>query len=285
MSMSQKISYKKCCIQNEGYYFDSNKFTDEDLKTFNDSFHLIDNYDLLKIMFSLNPKDCEFFAIYEKEILSDQFIENFRYGMNNRWSSKDRLAFDPAIHPLFTGYCLDEEELMNIQKVLVTVNKKYGSIGLTKLREINLAQGVMEIEHYIPVFDPNDYYDLPADVLIDGTEYKEILLDKSEYHPVKRTLDVLNCEIFINYSNENVKSALFSMPHLLYDEDGNFLDDQSISNLLQMVSKRLGEPKEITLNYEDMWKATHICYQIYLEQNLEKYRKLPNKLTRTKKKQ
>lgn len=280
--MSQKISYKKCCIQNEGYYFDSNKFTDEDLKTFNDSFHLIDNYDLLKIMFSLNPKDCEFFAIYEKEILSDQFIENFRYGMNNRWSSKDRLAFDPAIHPLFSGYCLSEKEMMNIQKVLVTVNKKYGSIGLEKLREINLAQGLMEIEHYIPVFDPNDRYDLPADELREGTEYKEILLDKSEYDPVRRTLDVLNCEIFINYSNENVKSALFSMPHLLYDEQGIFLDDQSISDLLQMVSKRLGEPKEITLNYEDMWKATNICYQIYLEKNLEKYKKSSIVLTRNK---
>ena len=41
MTKTQTISYKKCCFQNEEYYFDSKKFTDEDLKTFNDSFHLI----------------------------------------------------------------------------------------------------------------------------------------------------------------------------------------------------------------------------------------------------
>lgn len=246
------------------YRFNEECFTETDLEQFKDNYEMRRNYDAIKRYFE---DYCDYFAIHDKELLTDSFIQNFKYGMNNRWCDHRKVAFDPAIQPLFSGNSLNENDLYEIQKALATVNKKYGEKGLTSVRGINLAYGVFE--QHIEIFDPNNLYDLPVDYLFDKKDYKVIVLDTKEYSLSQRALDALSCPVFISYPNENIKSALFSMPYLLYDEEGNFLDQASIFDLLQEIYSRI--LTSLKLEEESFFQALEICEQIYLEKNLEQY--------------
>lgn len=248
------------------YRFNEECLTETEFESIKDNQKIKQNYSTIKRYFE---GYCDYFAIHDKGILTNNFIQNFKYGMNNRWHPYRKTAFDPAIQPLFSGCLLNEKDLFQIQKVLVQVNAKYGEEGLKKIRGINLAHGVYE--QHIEIFDPNNLYDLPTNDLCDREEKKVIVLDPKEYSFEKRALDALNCPILIYYPNENVKSALFSMPYLLYNEKGNFLDQTFIFELLEKISSRIKLPTTSQLEEVSFYHALEICKYIYLEKNLEQY--------------
>lgn len=128
----------------------------------------------------------------------------------------------------------------------------------------------MDFSVWVEVFDPNDIYDLSY-VSREAEYVKIIELDHKKYSSVQRVFDALNSVCFIGCSNENVKSALFSIPDLLYDSEGNFLEEECILELLKNVLSRIDWEIDVLLNEEDYWKVHKICRQIYFEKNEQRY--------------
>ena len=269
-------------IWNKEYCFDLKEKNRDFIEKFEKDIDLRKKYNTLEHAFNVTGDFCENFVIYDKDILSDEFLENFQYGMNNRWHNYHKCGFDPAINFLIYECVLTSEELKIIQKTLVYISKKYGKDGLAKLRGLYFAGGMAYRYHYIEVLDIHNQYDLPYLFEVDNEDaYKEIKLDKYDYSPIKRTVDALNSNVFINYPNENVKSALFSMPHLLYNEDGNFISDDEIFILLDECSKKLKSIIEESktenyseiLNDRDYETAINFYKEIYRDRELYKYKK------------
>jgi len=275
-------------IYDREYSFDLKKKDYDFIKKFEDDYHLQRNYKIIEHAFNQNGDFCENFIIYDKDILSNEFLENFQYGMNNRWHNFHKCAFDPAINFLIHECCLTAEELKLIQKTLIYINNKYGKEGLEKIRGLYFAGGMAYRYHCIEVLDIHNQYDLPYlfdEYNEDG--YKEIMLDKYDYSPFKRIDDALNSKVFINYHDENVKSALFSIPHLLYNEDGSFISNEEIFILLNECSTKLKSiiEKSKTENYseilndKDYESAINIYKQIYRDRELYKYKKTNKSLS------
>lgn len=248
----------------EKFYFDDSLLEDS---TFLEEFDS-DNYHQLEEMFL--PDDRRSFLLCRKELITDEFIEDFQFGMNSRWSKKDHKFFDPAIVPYTSDSYLNKQDMFNIQSALAEIYTYYGKEGLKIARGINLAHGLMSVDRCIDIPDDNDEYDLPIN---DNNNHKLITLTYDNFDPVKRSLDAMGCSVLTNYPNENVKSALFFMPEILY-HNGRMLSYRKIQELIQIVEEYLPVSSNTTLDYKTFWNAVNICkYIIYVERNKDSFPK------------
>ncbi len=204
------------------------------------------------------------FCLYNKELLSRDFLKAFKYGINSRWDEALVQAFDPACEAFTAGCYLKQQDLENIQNMLAMVYKNYGEKGLEILRSINFAQGIMDYSLLIDIKDNDDKYDLVSDGLASDSNLKILELKTNKATLEKRVTDVMENSVFLAISNENIKSALFFVNDLLYDEQGKMVDDSRILSLkfkIQFADSSLSK----VLNLQDFWKAVKICQEIYLE--------------------
>ena len=232
------------------------------------------NYDSLRKVFRIIPSS-DPFIIYNEEILTEEFIKNFNTEKNNRVDTNFKISYDPAVVSLLELSITTKLEKI-IQNTLVEINKLYGSKGLEQIRSINLANGLSLNKHFIrlPIANNDAFYqivdldyllsiDYNNQELYDLSGIYNLYLDKSEFNPLKRTIDILNCSMFINYPNENVKSALFSIPHLLYDSNQELHNEEYIYNLLELINSKMSN-KHPLLESKLLYEATIVCHNIYL---------------------
>lgn len=263
-----KYEYISCETNGEIYYFSAKEFDDEFLKNFKNDFNLKKNYKILQWAFT---DELDFFAVHDREILTDDFICNFRAGMNNRWNSIEKRGVDPAIYPTFGGCIPNERDVRIIQKSLVFINKMYGKEGLDLSRQLNIAQSISMPLFCLLFYDPEDKYNFSYEEFCSDT--KSMILDTNRYYYKKRIIDIFNSKVLTSYNNENVKSALISLPHLLYDDNDNILSEVQLFNLLEEISSRLGDNSQQELDYSTFRDCQDICEEIYLERNLDKHLK------------
>lgn len=171
--------------------------------------------------------------------------------------------------------CIDGSrvDMKKIQRALSYVSIKLSKLGIQKLKGFCFATTITNDSIDIFIDDPNDEYDLD----VDGNGNKFIHLDMSKYSMERRIDDLfkhLN-KTFLDWPNENAKSALFGMPQLLYDENGELLDEISIGKLLvritEAISDETGDVSKLTPGL--FVKAMEVCKEIYLENNLHRYKK------------
>ena len=172
--------------------------------------------------------------------------------------------------------CIDGSsvDMKKIQKALVFVSRKYNKDEIQKIKSFCFATTITNFYCDILFDDSKDEYE--AEWSIEIADKKVIHLDVSKYSVERRIQDVFKYSHFIDWPDENAKSALFGMPQLLYDENGEFLDEMSIGNLLMRITNEIsdGTDKDSNgLSYDLFMKAMDVCKQIYLENNLDKYKK------------
>lgn len=267
-------------VDNKDYYFHESIVKDSLVrKIYNDeSFRR--NYDILN---NIMGEWCSFgrFIVYYLDFLNEEFIQALDFD-----NSKDNLRFDdrngkdffdPIVQPCFRDSLFTEDDLACLQYTLIRVYKKRGKEGLRDLRTMNFAQGILSTR-YIEIEDPEDLYDLPVyQILPHMQNCKVITLSTSFFSPVRRTMDFLETKLRFDFPNENIKSALFEFPHLLYNEQNELLNDFMILDLYDRIERKMTDKKTKTLNYDSFWEASYICDQIYLEDNLDKYYKSKQK--------
>ncbi len=224
-------------------------------------------YKKLAKMFNNNK-----FCLYRKELLSDEFFEKFKYGMRCRWHEKNKEAFDPATQPAFSEIMLSQEELENLQDILVVIMQKYGELGLNKIREFNLAQGVMKYKYPILITDSEDIYDLETD----NHNQKILTINRNRLNPLVKLTALLENKVFKYINNENIKSALFFMSDCLF-EDGHLISDCEIYEYVLELSK-LQPLLTISLNYQDFYRAVNEFSYSYITKHNEK---IPKKYIKT----
>lgn len=201
------------------------------------------------------------FAIYNINILEDDFMNSLKLGMHNRWNSKLKESFDPAMNPSFFESLVAQEDLEKIEATLWAVFKRYGELGLELTRTFNLAHAICDSCHYIPIEDKEDKYDL------ESSDGKKILyLDADAFDPISRTLQALSCDDFAYHPNENVKSALFAMPYLLYRGE-NMVSEHEVRMLLREIEYSMKHPVKQELDRDTYYEALRIVRDLFLKYN------------------
>lgn len=242
-------------VENGGFY---NKITH--------SYSMQKNYFLLERALEIPFGDSIVegnFAIYNISILEDDFMDALKLGMHNRWNSRLKESFDPAINPSFFDSLVTQEDLEKIQSTLYAIFKRYGEAGLEVARSFNLAHAICDSCHYIELSDEDDKYDLE----VSGGK-KILFLESDMFDPITRSLQALGCDTFANYPNENVKSALFAMPYLLY-RDANMVSDHEIRMLLREIEASMSEPVKCELDRDTYYEALKIVRQLFVKYNEE----------------
>lgn len=202
------------------------------------------------------------FTIYNISILEDDFMTAFKLGMHNRWNSKLQESFDPAINPSFFESLVTNEDLERIQSTLYAVFKRYGELGLELVRSFNLAHAICDSCHYIALEDKEDKYDLET-----ANGKKILFLEADVFDPISRTLQALSCDDFAFYPNENIKSALFAMPYLLYRGE-NMISEHEIRMLLREIDFSMGEDaKKKELDRDTFQKALEVVRGLFVKYN------------------
>ncbi len=201
------------------------------------------------------------FTVYNINILEDDFMSAFKLGMHNRWNSKLRESFDPAINPSFFESLMTQEDLEKIESTLYAVFKQYGELGLELVRTFNLAHAICDSCHYIAIDDKEDKYDL------ESSNGKKILyIDADAFDPISRTLQALSCDDFAYHPNENVKSALFAMPYLLYRGE-NMVSEHEVRMLLREIEYSMKHPVKQELDRDTYHEALGIARSLFLKYN------------------
>lgn len=199
------------------------------------------------------------FTISNIDILSDEFMDALKLGMHNRWNSKLKESFDPILHPSFYESLVNQEDLERIQSTLWAIYKRYGEVGLVAARGLNLAHAICDSSHYIPLEDKEDKYDLES-----SNGKKVLFLEADLFDPITRTLQALGCDDFVFYPNENVKSALFAMPYLLYRGD-DMISVHEIRMLLREIECSLPQPVEPTLDRDTYYAALEVAKRLFVK--------------------
>lgn len=201
------------------------------------------------------------FCLYNKTLLSDDFLKAFKYGMNSRWDDSLVASFDPACNA-FTANCgLKQQDLKNIQNILAKVYENHGEKGLKILRSINFAQGVMDYNLKIIIDDADDKYDLP---IVPDSNRKILEVKRDTMDLEKVTMDIIENSTFLTINNENIKSALFFVYDLLYEDNGEMVDNSKILSLkfkIALDDTSIGR----TLNKEDFFKAVRLSEKLYVD--------------------
>ena len=199
------------------------------------------------------------FAIYNINILEDDFMNAFKLGIHNRWNSKLQESFDPAINPSFFESLVTQEGLERIESTLYAIFKRHGEKGLELTRSFNLAHAICDSSHYIALSDEEDKYDLES-----SNGKKMLFLDDAFFDPITRTLQALGCDDFALYPNENVKSALFAMPYLLY-RDENMISMHEIRMLLREIESSMKQPVKQVLDRDTYYEALEIAKKLFVK--------------------
>ncbi len=243
--------------------------TPEFVETFKRDYSMQKNYDHLRRAFSIPFGETILegeFTIYDGTLLTPEFMQAFKFGMHNRWDSTLGEAYDPALNPSMSGCLVSREDLKKIETTLAAIFELFGENGLRLAREFNLAQSIIDICHYIKVDDPEDIYDLPV---IRNTTKKELVLDYEDFDPIARCIDAFTSSLFSFYPNENIKSALFAVPQLLY-ADGKFISPSELHILLTEIESSLSST-EVKLDNKTYKEALDICLDIYVRNNKESF--------------
>lgn len=217
------------------------------------------------------------FFLSDKRLLDKGFIKAISAKSNYKWCEKFKYAFDSAAEPFFSGCLLDDKDISTLQSVLYNIYKKFGRKGINDARNLYIAQGLFDaFTSTIVVQDDEDIYDLEVDYMEheEGKIVKTLELTNSEYNPEKRAMDALSTKVLVNYPNENVKSALFKFPQLLYKETGELIEEEEILALEEQIESMLPESGQLELNEKMYWASIDACEEIYLEKNSDK---LPRK--------
>ncbi len=201
------------------------------------------------------------FAIYNINILEDDFMIALKLGMNNRWNSKLKESFDPAINPSFYESLVTQEGLEKIQSTLYAIFKRYGEAGLSVARGLNLAHAICDSSQYFALSDEEDKYDLES-----SNGKKILFLEDDLFDPIIRTLQALGCDDFAFYPNENVKSALFAIPHLLYNGD-TMISAHEIRMLLREIEFSMNQPVKQELDRDTYYEALEIAKRLFIIYN------------------
>ena len=260
----QYIEYQ---FGDEVYCFEASIIDAMFLKKFATSAKLQINYQILQTSFS--KEKCKYFAIYDREILDDRFIDAFLRSEEviTVSSATGQKHLDPATTPVFSKNTMSATDVCNIQKALVAIYQKYGKKGLRNARKCHLAQTLIGTTHSILVEDLEDKYDLP----LNEEDQTKKVIKLVENTTLNKSLDVIGSINFLY--NENIISAISSIPSLLYDEKGNYYGDSYFCSLIIEVNKRLNKKLPKRLDAKALEEATTICKQIYLERHLPKYLK------------
>lgn len=217
------------------------------------------------------------FFLSDKRVLDKGFIKAISSKSNYKWNSKFKeQSFDPLFYPAYSGCLLNDDEIEKFQTIVYDIYDKFGRKGLNDARNIYLAQGLMDdFNILITIDDKEDIYDLEIDDFFDGK--KIFIINNLEYDPKQRIFDVLKTKVFVNYKNENAKSALFGFPQLLYNENKELISEYEIKELLDRITESLPE-ETMELDYDLYYFAVEECKNIYLEKFSEKIpRKKKNK--------
>ncbi len=236
-------------------------------KTFSQNYALQKNYYYLEKALEIPFGDSiveDNFTIYNIDLLSPDFMSALKLGMHNRWNSKLQEAFDPAINPSFYEELLTQEDLEKIQATLYAIYRRYGEHGLTEARGLNLAHAICDSTHFIEIEDPDNKYDLE---LSSSKDKKVLYLDDDMFDPIERALEALGCDALISCQNENIKSALFAMPYLLY-RNSNMVSPHEIRMMIKEIEARMEEePISLELDRTSYLQALEICKEIFVRNN------------------
>lgn len=248
------------------YFTDARANSQEFVNAFSKSYVMQKNYYYLEKSFEIPFGDSIIegnFAIYNIDLLTEDFMDALKIGMHNRWNSKLRESFDPALHPSFYESLVTLEDLERIQSTLYAIYKRFGEAGLIEARKINLSQAICDSSHYISVKDPEDIYDLEKSGKKDE---KLLFLDDEVFNPITRAIEAIGSNAITSCSNENVKSALFSMPYLLYRDD-DMISEQEISTMLLEIESKMKLSNQKSLDRDAYYEAVRICCEIFVKNN------------------
>lgn len=201
------------------------------------------------------------FTIYNIDILSEEFMEALKLNMHNRWNSRLQESFDPILHPSFLESLVTQEDLERIESTLYAIFKAYGKRGLEAARGLNLAHAICDSSHYIALEDEEDKFDLEM-----SNGKKVLFLDSDLFDPITRSLQALGCDDFALYPNENVKSALFAMPYLLYRDD-NMISAHEIRMLLREIEISMKQPVKRELDRDTYYEALRVARSLFVKYN------------------
>lgn len=213
------------------------------------------------------------FFLSDKRLLDKGFIKAISAKSNYKWCESIKVAFDSATEPIFSGCLLNDSEISTLQTVIYNIYQKFGRKGINDARNLYIAQGLFDsFISTIVVQDDEDIYDLEVDYMEheEGKIVKILELANSEYNPEKRVMDALSTKALVNYPNENVKSALFKFPQLLYKETGELIEEEEILTLEEQIEKLLPDREQLELDEKMYWESINACEKIYLEKNLDK---------------
>lgn len=253
-------------VQKSFYFVDERADKKEFLEAFSKSYSMQKNYYNLEKSFEIPFGDSIIegnFVIYNIDLLQESFTNALKLGMHNRWNSKLKESFDPALQPSFYESLVTQEDLERIESTLYAIYKRFGEVGLTEARRLNLAQAICDSSHHIEIEDLDDLYDLEKS---DKENRKLFFLDDEVFDPITRAMQAIGCKAFLTYPNENVKSALFAMPYLLY-KDSHMVSEQEIMNMLLEIESKVKNPTETTLDRDVYYDAVRVCCELFVKNN------------------
>lgn len=244
------------------------------------SSHLRDNYDLLELTF---PEDAKF-ALYNKNLLNDAFIEAY-YSEDNFIPfelSGIITLIDPIANPAFTSskekiesstskrkkvvdisIVLTSGYQERLQNILFKVFKKYGKVGLDKLRKMNIANVVNDLSYNLEEINKNL-----------GKTYSlgELMFNDDFLDIETRINDALKSDALNQCKNENVLAAVVYLSELLYQK-GELISEVNIKSLIQSIENQYPENVDNKLNQNDFLIAMFLCSEYHLDTKQEMIRK------------
>lgn len=247
----------------EHYRFSEELMKDTDfVNKFKNDRDLRDNYLKLRNSFIENESDDTFYLCY-KELVSNDFINFFfeDYLSALRPTNLDDCLIDPATSISYFCSLFHDEDFLRIQEALLHIYHFYGDIGLCIARESALAMGITN-EPILVIEDEDDIYDLPTCEWSNPTD-KLLTLSNQNFDLKQRVDDLYSSSSFRSFPDENVKSALFSFPHLIY-RDGKIIDECELYALMTKISLQMEEHSNY-LDYFAFDEAYEICSDIYLD--------------------
>lgn len=204
------------------------------------------------------------FFLSDKRVLDKGFIKAISGKGNYKYSKNLDIYFDAIFEPGNSKSSLLPEQIEEIQTLVFDIYEKYGRKGLNDTRNISLSQAMIDKMNYILIKDDQDEYDL--DIVDELSNTKILVLNNEKYNFKQRVFDILKCKLFINYLNDNVKSALFNFPQLLYDENNELIDELEMLEMLTRISNLL--PANSFELDDDLYSiAIEECKNIYLEKH------------------
>lgn len=260
-----QIKLNSIGITQKTFYFSDERSERKDFATnFSRSYSMQKNYFNLERTLEIPFGDSIVegtFTIYNIDILKDDFMDALKLGMHNRWNSKLKESFDPILTPSFFESLITQEDLKKIQSTIYAIYRKYGEAGLELARGFNLAHAICDSSHYLSLEDKEDKYDLET-----SNGKKILFLDDDLFDPITRSLHALGCDDLALYPNENIKSALFAMPFLLYRGE-DMLSTHEIRMLLKEIENSMKRPMKQKLDRDTFYEALEIAKALFVKYN------------------